>query len=55
MAFLSSFGPRGPSIVEKRGDRRHRSGSPSGSLRDQVLAGSNLASHAIAVVEVGDG
>ncbi|MFD0691013.1 hypothetical protein [Actinomadura fibrosa] len=28
----------------------HRFGSPGGSLRDQVLAGSNLASHAIAAL-----
>jgi hypothetical protein len=27
-----------PSIVDKSGDRWHRSGSPCGSLRDQVLA-----------------
>ncbi len=36
----------------EHGDRWHRSGSPSGSLRDQVLAGSNLPSDAIAVVWV---
>jgi hypothetical protein len=27
-----------PSIVDKAGDRWHRSGSPCGSLHDQILA-----------------
>jgi hypothetical protein len=36
--FFSSFGPWRPSIVDKAGDRWHRSGSPCGSLRDQILA-----------------
>jgi hypothetical protein len=44
-----------PSIVGHCGDRRHRSGSPGGSLRDQVLAGSNLPSDAIAAAGVGAG
>ncbi|MGW2313707.1 hypothetical protein, partial [Actinomadura luteofluorescens] len=39
-----------PSIVEKTGDRWHRFDSPCGSLRDQVLASSNLPSDAIASV-----
>jgi hypothetical protein len=38
MAVPSSFGPWRPSIVGHRGDRWHRSGSPCGSLRDQILA-----------------
>ncbi|MEU4827423.1 hypothetical protein AB0H37_36650 [Actinomadura sp. NPDC023710] len=52
IAFLSSLGPDGPPSSRNAGDRRHRSGSPCGSLRDQVLASSNLPSDAIATIEV---
>ncbi|MGW2311176.1 hypothetical protein, partial [Actinomadura luteofluorescens] len=37
IAVLSSFGPGGPPSSSTAGDRWHRSGSPCGSLRDQVL------------------
>ncbi|MEU8306234.1 hypothetical protein AB0C84_22025, partial [Actinomadura sp. NPDC048955] len=38
IAFISSFGPGGPPSSINAGDRWHRSVSPGGSLRDQVLA-----------------
>ncbi|WUH96750.1 hypothetical protein OHR68_24650 [Spirillospora sp. NBC_00431] len=52
IAFLSSFGPGGPPSSRNAARSLHRSGSPCGSLRDQVLASSNLPSVAIAGVGV---
>jgi hypothetical protein len=51
IVFFSSFGPGGPPSSKNTAIAGIASGSPSGSLRDQFLAGSEQPSDAIATIE----